>query len=159
MKSLHLTHVFIEEIPADMQQGILYVSMECATAIHRCACGCGAEVVTPLAPTDWSLLFDGETVSLNPSIGNWNLACRSHYWIKRDVVLWAGDMSPAGIERGREVDRRNKAGYFSAVKPVPGMKNVLNVPQEEDRDTSLPPKEPKKRGNLWSVFKEWVMKI
>jgi len=34
-------------------------------------------VVTPLSPTGWSLIFDGETVSLYPSIGNWNFPCRS----------------------------------------------------------------------------------
>ncbi|WP_417924835.1 DUF6527 family protein [Collimonas pratensis] len=27
---------------------------------------------------DWSLTYDGKTVSLDPSIGNWSLPCRAH---------------------------------------------------------------------------------
>jgi hypothetical protein len=36
----------------------LYVSLEYATAIHACACGCGNEVVTPLSPNGWKLTFE-----------------------------------------------------------------------------------------------------
>ncbi|MES2842362.1 MAG: DUF6527 family protein [Pseudomonadota bacterium] len=116
MKQLRMSHVFVEEVPAETEQGVLYVSMECATAIHRCACGCGKEVVTPLSPTDWSLIFDGDSISLNPSIGNWSLPCRSHYFIDGGVVAWAGNMSNATIELGRARDRRTKAAYFSTEK-------------------------------------------
>ena len=44
------------------------------------------EVVIPFSPTDWQLAFDGERASLQPSISNWNFACRSHYWIKGNCV-------------------------------------------------------------------------
>jgi hypothetical protein len=50
----------------------------------KCACGCGKEVVTPLSATDWKLIFDGKTVSLDPSIGNWGFPCRSHYWVRNN---------------------------------------------------------------------------
>ena len=72
---------FVELMPAKLEEGVLYVSMIHAVAIHKCACGCGEKVVTPLDPSDWTLTFDGITISLYPSIGNWNFGCRSHYFI------------------------------------------------------------------------------
>ena len=51
--------------------------------------GCGGRVVTPLSPDDWRLTYDGDTVSLWPSIGNWAFACQSHYWIRSDQIVWA----------------------------------------------------------------------
>jgi hypothetical protein len=149
-----MTHVFVEEIPADIKQGALYVSMECATAIHRCACGCGTEVVTPFSPTDWSLLFDGNTVSLAPSIGNWNLPCRSHYFIERDVVCWAGDMSQAAIELGRARDRRNKDAYFAPAKVAPEIPVPVSPPRSAAGDKS-PLTEAKERRGLWSSLQAW----
>ncbi len=65
-----LTHEFVEYIPEHLKDGTVYVSIPFATAAHKCCCGCGKEVVTPLTPTDWQLTFDGETISLEPSIGN-----------------------------------------------------------------------------------------
>lgn len=62
------------------------------------------KVVTPLTPTDWCLVFDGDTVSLDPSIGNWNFPCRSHYWIYRNRVKWAKAWTPAKIQAGRASD-------------------------------------------------------
>jgi hypothetical protein len=37
---------------------------------------------SPLSPTDWKLTFDGVSVSLHPSDGNWSFPCRSHYRIE-----------------------------------------------------------------------------
>jgi len=65
-----LTHEFVEFIPDVLKDGTLCVSMEYATVVHKCCCGCGKEVVTPLSPTDWNLIFNGKTISLDPSIGN-----------------------------------------------------------------------------------------
>jgi hypothetical protein len=82
-----LEHRFVKHIPDSLDNGVFYISMEYATAAHRCCCGCGEEVVTPFSPTDWKLTFDGETVSLWPSIGNWTLPCRSHYVIDRSRAI------------------------------------------------------------------------
>jgi hypothetical protein len=92
-----LQHRFLEEIPADKEPGILYISLEFAVASHLCPCGCGNLIVTRLAPHGWTLSFNGETVSLSPSIGNWDLPCRSHYWIKNDEVRWARPFSDREI--------------------------------------------------------------
>jgi hypothetical protein len=86
---LSVIHKFVDFIPEKLEDRILYISVNHCVAIHKCACGCGNEVVTPIAPNGWRLLFDGETVSLSPSIGNWNFECRSHYWIKENQILWA----------------------------------------------------------------------
>jgi len=106
-----LGHEFVERIPERLEEGVLYVSILYATAMHLCACGCGREVVTPLTPTDWEIAFNGETVSLSPSIGNWSFQCQSHYWIRRGRVRWARWMSREEIERSRERDRRRKERY------------------------------------------------
>jgi hypothetical protein len=82
-----IQHKFVEFIPDTLEEGILYITLEYATALHKCACGCGNEVVTPLTPKDWKLIFDGKTVSLYPSIGNWRFPCRSHYWIENNQII------------------------------------------------------------------------
>ena len=53
------------------------MSIPYATAVHLCACGCGNKVVTPFSPAEWQLTYDGDTVSLSPSIGNWQFPCKS----------------------------------------------------------------------------------
>jgi hypothetical protein len=96
---------FVEFVPDALEPGVLYISVPYATASHACACGCAEKVVTPIRPTDWSVLWDGETVSLRPSIGNWSLPCRSHYWIRNNRVIWAAGWSQQEVEAARERDR------------------------------------------------------
>ena len=83
-----LRHQFVENAPEELEPDTLYVSIPFATILHNCACGCGHEVVTPLSPSDWTMTYDGVSVSLSPSIGNWNFPCRSHYVIRRNTVDW-----------------------------------------------------------------------
>jgi len=108
-----LSHKFVEFIPDVLEDGVIYISTTYATASHKCCCGCGKEVVTPISPTDWQIVFDGETVSLFPSIGNWNFACRSHYWITKNKVEWAPRWPKRRIEDGRAYDKWFKEKYFS----------------------------------------------
>ena len=81
-----MKHKFVENMPEKLDESVLYVSIPFETVIHLCACGCKNEVVTPLSPAEWSVTFDGETISLHPSIGNWSLDCRSHYWIRKNNI-------------------------------------------------------------------------
>lgn len=99
-----LKYEFVDYIPEDLDEAVLYVSIPFATVLHRCCCGCGNEVVTPLDPTDWQMTFDGKSVTLFPSIGNWGLACQSHYWICRGQVRWARRLSKFEITTGRAID-------------------------------------------------------
>jgi hypothetical protein len=107
-----LTHKFVETMPDTLEEGVLYISISFATAMHKCCCGCGEEVVTPISPMDWKLLFDGDTVSLIPSIGNWAFPCRSHYIIKNNCVHWASSWSTERVEQGRAGDRARKRKFF-----------------------------------------------
>lgn len=107
-----LKHEFVEFLPDVIEEATLYVSMEYATVIHKCCCGCGNKVVTPLSPTDWKLIYDGRAITLYPSIGNWGFACRSHYWIKGNKVRWSTQWTRAEVEAGRMQDRIAKERYF-----------------------------------------------
>ncbi|WP_318271273.1 hypothetical protein [Sphingobacterium cellulitidis] len=51
LNAILLQHKFVEFMPEKVEEGVLYVSIEYCTAIHKCVCGCGHEVVTPLSPT------------------------------------------------------------------------------------------------------------
>jgi hypothetical protein len=112
-----LTHEFVEYVPRELKDGVLYVSIPFATVIHKCGCGCGLQVVTPLAPSQWSLTFDGKTISLHPSIGNWNFPCKSHYWIKRNQVVWARQWTKAEIAAGQSRDARAVEDEFATIGP------------------------------------------
>lgn len=108
-----LSYEFVEHIPDILKEQTVYVSIPYATVAHKCCCGCGSEVITPLSPTDWSLIFDGESISLTPSIGNWGFECQSHYWIKNNRVEWARQWSQEEIVFGRMQDSQIKGHYFS----------------------------------------------
>jgi len=123
MRHARLAHRFVEHVPERLDPGVLYISMEYGTAAHSCCCGCGEEVVTPFTPTDWMMTFDGETVSLSPSVGSWTLPCRSHYVIKRGQVIEAGTWTDEQIAAERRRDRAVKARYYGETEPV------ANVPR------------------------------
>ncbi|WP_081159348.1 DUF6527 family protein [Ensifer aridi] len=117
-----MRHKFVDAFPERLERGVLYVALDFATMSHLCACGCGTEVVTPLSPLDWRLTFDGVTITINPSIGNWSLPCRSHYVIKQGVIHWAGDWSDEQIAEGRRRDllaKRQEQAPSSSPNPIP----------------------------------------
>lgn len=103
---------FVERIPKDIPEGILFISIEFETAIHKCCCGCGKEVVTPISPTGWKLTFNGESVSLFPSIGNWSFDCKSHYWIKENKVVWAEKWTSYEIQKVRKGEDLERKEYY-----------------------------------------------
>jgi hypothetical protein len=116
MKRKLIRPEFVEFVPDVMQEGVLYISIPYRTASHKCACGCGEIVVTPIRPTDWTLMWNGETVTLNPSVGNWSLPCQSHYLIVENRIIWARRWSASEIDAGRAKDRRMKVGYYSRLQ-------------------------------------------
>lgn len=82
-----LKHQFVDSIPATLQERVLYVCLKHNIVSHLCACGCGHRIDTPLDPAEWKLTYDGESISLYPSIGNWDLPCRTHYFITNNIVF------------------------------------------------------------------------
>jgi len=115
MLARSITFEFVDVVPSEREERKLYISIMYRTAIHNCFCGCGLKVVTPIRPVKWSLLFDGDAVSLFPSVGNWSFPCRSHYWIKGNHVLPAGDMTDEEIAAGRWRDRSAEESYYGSM--------------------------------------------
>lgn len=110
---MKLQHKFVELMPSILEEGNIYISLEYGTAIHKCVCGCGNKVVTPITPTDWQITFDGETISLYPSIGNWAFDCKTHYWIIKNTVKYAGEWSDKDIKKRRTKEKNEKKKYYS----------------------------------------------
>ncbi|MFT3793766.1 DUF6527 family protein [Flavobacterium sp.] len=106
----------MEFIPSELEEGVLYITVAYKTAVHLCICGCGNRVVTPITPTDWQFTFNGRTITLYPSIGNWNFECRSHYWIQENDIVMAPKWSQEQIERGRRNDAEEKEWFFGKKK-------------------------------------------
>lgn len=106
-----LAHQYVEFIPRELDEGILYISQRFNTASHLCCCGCGLKVVTPLNPAKWQLKDHGHTVSLSPSIGLGSFPCRSHYWIRQSRVDWYPNMTDAQTARAQSADERASQAY------------------------------------------------
>jgi hypothetical protein len=87
-----MNHEFVESFPESLEHGKLYVSIRYRTAAHLCACGCGRKVITPIRRGAWKLEFDGDSITLFPSVGSSNLDCRSHYFIRDGQVKWLPKM-------------------------------------------------------------------
>lgn len=131
MKINQIRPEFVEFIPERLEEGVLYISERYRTAIHKCCCGCGQEVVTPLSPAEWSVRCIGGRVSLWPSVGNWSYPCRSHYVIRDSRVLKAKAMTERQIQwvkandrvdKTAQIRRTNHAKEAAAIIPNPNAK-------------------------------------
>lgn len=107
-----IQHKFVEFIPNEPEEGILYITVIYRTAVHLCVCGCGKKVVTPFSPTDWELTFNGKTVSLSPSIGNWNFECKSHYFITNSKIHFVRRWKDWEIEEVKKQDVEANEKYY-----------------------------------------------
>lgn len=103
----------VEIVPKDLRPGVLYVAQEFGAAVHLCACGCGSKVSTPLTPTRWTLSESPAGATLFPSVGNWQLPCRSHYLIRDSRVVWCGAWSEAQIAEGRRGEEQRRSEYYA----------------------------------------------
>jgi hypothetical protein len=84
---------YVEFIPKELEECVLYISEKYETVVHSCLCGCGERTVTPLNNVidgkdyGWRLIKEnGGKVSLTPSIGNYQMDCRSHYILTKNVA-------------------------------------------------------------------------
>jgi hypothetical protein len=103
---------FVDSLPQTLSaEGTVYISIPRRATAHLCLCGCGEKVVHPLRPDRWSLTYDGETISMSPSIGNSGLACRSHYWIKRSHVEWWPPLTDAEMALGMRRDGWGRSAH------------------------------------------------
>lgn len=139
-----LTHRFVGFIPELIEPGILYVSTEYATAVHACCCGCGKEVVTPFTPTDWKMTFDGETISLWPSVGNWRFPCRSHYVLKENRAIESSNWSDEEVAVELQRDEAAKGTFYGRMESETA--DPANQPNEWVPATSK---------GFWSRITKW----
>lgn len=84
---------YVDTMPSksEMKEGVLYVSRVYLTTAHLCACGCGNVVVLPYGRRDgmfWTLTERLSGVTMRPSVGSFNLPCKSHYYITDNKVEW-----------------------------------------------------------------------
>lgn len=138
---MRLRHEFVEYIPEQLDGGVLYASMRFGTVVHRCACGCGEEVVTPLGPAEWKLTYDGRSISLEPSVGNWNFPCRSHYWIDEGCVRWARGFSEDEVALGRQEARERRMNYYETKRRA----RTCSLPKTDD-ESGL-------KWSIWRIFR------
>ncbi|MCL6266584.1 DUF6527 family protein [Flagellimonas myxillae] len=141
---MKLKHQFVGFIPDDIQEGVIYISLEYKSVIHKCACGCGREVNTPLHPTGWKLLYDGETISLKPSVGNWSFDCKSHYWITKSEIKWSSEWSDEVIHEARKNEESERREYYRN-------KDSLKF-KEETKIQVVSQAETKNRGWVQKIF-------
>lgn len=121
---MRLVHRFVDFLPKTLESGVIYVALDFGTVAHLCGCGCGLEVFTPLGPDEWKLIYDGESITLTPSIGNWSFPCSSHYFIRNNRVVWAEDqlfrsedfVTKKGKKKGRQ---KKKCQVISVTSPLP----------------------------------------
>lgn len=137
-----MKHRFVNHMPEQLESDIIYVSIPFETAIHKCACGCGNEVVTPLSPAEWNVTFDGETVSLYPSIGNWSLPCKSHYWIRKNQIEWSTKWTDEEIEEVKHTDFVAKKEYYEKSGEENHSEMEKNVPKVKSK-------------SIWRIIRSW----
>lgn len=95
---------YVEHVPDQLKEGIPYIRERFRICSHFCACGCKEEVVTPLSKAEWHLTRDGHLLTIDPSIGNGNYDCESHYCIEENRSSWVHKMRAHGVKRVQQRD-------------------------------------------------------
>ena len=113
MKIYEMKREFVHRVPAELEEGILYICLDCDVVVHKCACGCGEKVVLPLSPEHWKLTYDGE-VTLSPSIGNYQYECKSHYFIRNGTVVWVESFKEEF--KSKKKRKKKKKTFFKQFK-------------------------------------------
>lgn len=102
----------VEFMPIALEEGILYFSKKYNVAAHLCPCGCCNKIITPIGRTEWSYREKKGCPSLYPSIGNWQLPCRSHYWIIDGRVEWSYNWTEEEIADGAAKEEGTRKKYY-----------------------------------------------
>jgi hypothetical protein len=100
MKQVTFTPEFVETIPSELKEGVLYISKKYGICIHLCACGCGVKTPLPIKGEGiecdeihqpWTITEVDGKVSLTPSIGNFSGEdpYHAHYVITDNIATFA----------------------------------------------------------------------
>ena len=100
MKTLHkvtITPKYVNTIPEDLEENVIYISEMYKVSVHNCLCGCKSKTVLPInciiegKDMGWQLTKNQDnTISFTPSIGNYQLPCQSHYVITNNIARFLG---------------------------------------------------------------------
>lgn len=127
--NIQLCHV--EFIPKELDCYMLYVSERFKVAVHLCPCGCGTKIVTPLGLGEWTFSEHSGKATLDPSIGNWQIPCRSHYWIVDGDIHWSYPWTDKQIKEGWKRDQQKREQVYKK-------------------------KEKSQKKSLWGKVKKWI---
>jgi len=89
LNKVEIIPVFNDFCPSDedMMPNHIYISEKYKSANHLCLCGCGNLVILPIYNDGWKLIKEGNgKVSFTPSVGNYQIKCKSHYIITNNVA-------------------------------------------------------------------------
>lgn len=92
IKQVYVLPVFVERMPNSLEDGKIYISEMYKVAIHNCLCGCKGKTVTPFSfgehngTNNWKLTKNDTKISLEPSILNSGMDCKSHYIITNNIA-------------------------------------------------------------------------
>ncbi|MNL19710.1 hypothetical protein D3C87_1409260 [compost metagenome] len=128
MERIKLLNVYY--LPKQLEEGFLYVSKEFGVAGHLCPCGCKNKIITPLDSNEWSFEETNGKPTLYPSIGNWELPCKSHYWIINGFIDWSYEWTEKQIIKGRQTEEYNRKLYYkkfeSTDKKLSFLRRIIN---------------------------------
>lgn len=136
----HVTAELVDLAPKVLQPGRLYISHKYRAAVHLCCCGCGEKVVTPLSPAEWRVDVRDGRVTLHPSVGNWSMACVSHYVIRDNRVIWAPRMSKRQMKAVFERDQRDLKRLHQSASAHSGPTPTPSVPSTAPAVASAVPR-------------------
>ena len=109
----------VHYMPKILEPGVLYFSEEFDSALHLCACGCGAKISTPIGAVEWTIEESDNGPTLFPSIGNWQQPCNSHYWIRDGQIIWSHQWTHEQIAAGRRMEESRRSVYYDSNEEKP----------------------------------------
>ena len=95
LKKVTIVPVYVEFMPdyETFKEKHIYISEKYGSAIHRCLCRCGEKTVLPInnivngKDHGWKLIKNNNgKISFTPSVGNYQIPCKSHYIITNNVA-------------------------------------------------------------------------
>lgn len=121
-----INYLFVTEIPAlsSMKPNTIYIDIEHNVCSHLCPCGCNEEIITPLSRNHgWTLTYDGDSISLSPSIGNGAYKCKSHYFIKNSEIVWCPNIDCTPDSSITTISNQPRIPWYK--RPFIFIKNIL----------------------------------
>lgn len=95
VRKLKIIPIYVETMPdyKDFKDAHVYISEKYKVSIHKCLCGCGEKTVLPINSIingkdhGWKLIKkENGKISFTPSVGNFQLTCKSHYIITNNIA-------------------------------------------------------------------------